>query len=72
MLHVVQRRPIVVKQSMFAMVECSFGFVGGSDVVLRLRMLRGVHMVPRGRLVVIRCDEMKRPSGQIRRSRNRR
>ena len=69
-LHVVHRCPIVVKQSMFSMVERIFGFVGGSDIVLRLRMIRGPLVVPRGGLVMIGRDEMKRPSGEICRSRN--
>ncbi len=69
-LHVVHGRPVVMKESMFSMVKCIVGLMGGSDIVLRLRMLRSLLVMPRGGFVMISCDEMKRPSGQIRRSRN--
>jgi len=69
-LHVMHRRPIIMKESMFPMIERIFGFVGGSDIVLRLGMLRGPVMVPCGSFVMIGCDEMKRPANEIRRRRN--
>ena len=68
--HVVHGRPIVMKQSMFSMVKRIAGLMGGSDIVLRLRMLRSLLVMPCGGFVMLGCDKMKRPSGQIRRSRN--
>ncbi len=67
MLHVVHRRLIAVKESMFCMVERSSRFVRGPDVVFRVGMFRRLFVVPCGGLVMIRCDEMKRPTGEIRR-----
>ncbi len=46
-LHVMHCRLIVVKQSMFSVVERNPGFVGGPDIVLRVRMFRRLLMVPR-------------------------
>ena len=69
-LHVVHRRPVVMKERVFAMGERSFCFVGSSDIVFRVRMLRRLRMVPHGGLVVIGRHEMQRPSGEIRRRGN--
>ena len=69
-LHVVHGRPVVMKESMFSMVKCIVGLMGGSDIVLRLRMLRSLLVMPCGGFVMLGCDKMKRPSGQIRRGRN--